>query len=160
MLRRNRDHPPDDNELPIAPHLAGSKRRHSSDERRPRKLHIQYNRPNASGSSDRVSKPINQSMTNIFLIILQSSPSLDDFIIQDEAQQNEALVIERPHRVGPRSRSFFTIPDIYKDVTLRAASLVKHYTWFENPMLTASEIAQLVTETWDAAQEEKGTSLE
>ena len=94
-------------------------------------------------------------MTNIFLIILQSSP--DDFIIPE---QDQILIIKRPYYVRPQSRSFFTIPDSYKDVTIRAASLVRYYTWFKNPMLTTSETAQLVTETWDTVQEKKGTSLE
>ena len=85
-------------------------------------------------------------MTNIFLIILQSSP--DDFVIPE---QEKILIIERPHGIGLWLQSFFTISDNYKDVTIRAASLVRYYTWFENPMLTASVTAQLITEMWDAA---------
>ena len=77
MLRQNhlqrstvQDDDDDQEHLPIAPHVARSKRQYTSDERHPRKVHIQYNWPNASGSSARVSTPINQSMTNIFLSIL------------------------------------------------------------------------------------------
>ena len=68
--------------------------------------------------------------------------------------------MERLSRVGPRSRSFFQVPDKYKDLTTRAAAHFRHYTFFENPMLNADEIAQLLTESWADAHKERGQTLE
>ena len=42
----------------------------------------------------------------------------------------------------------------------RAAAHVRHYTLFENPMLNADQVVQLVTEAWDQAQKEGGQVLE
>ena len=68
--------------------------------------------------------------------------------------------MERPSRVGTRSRSFFQDPDKYKDLTSRAAAQVRHYTFFENPRLNADEIAQLLFESWTDVEKERGETLE
>ena len=69
-------------------------------------------------------------------------------------------VVEKPPRVGPRSRSFFHIPEEYKALTSHAAAHVQRYTFFEKPMLTAYEIEQLLTLWWSDAQNECGKTLE
>ncbi|KAF8418457.1 hypothetical protein BGX38DRAFT_1280580 [Terfezia claveryi] len=54
---------------------------------------------------------------------------------------------------------FFSVPDEYKELVRRAASHVRHYTLFGNPMLNAEEIQQLLSVTWVKAQEETGETL-
>jgi hypothetical protein len=70
-----------------------------------------------------------------------------------------ALVIHKPARVGARSRSFVHVPPGYKDVTSRAAAHIRHYTFFENPMLTADEFNKLLDEAWEDAEQQTGTTL-
>ncbi|KAF8415578.1 hypothetical protein BGX38DRAFT_1281248 [Terfezia claveryi] len=87
----------------------------------------------------------------------------DTFSLNSEGHTQEeeelGLTIQKPPRVGPRSRSFFSVPDEYKELVRRAASHVRHYTLFGNPMLNAEEIQQLLSVTWVKAQEETGETL-
>jgi len=93
---------------------------------------------------------------------VQHDPSrLDsDLCSIDEGQHETDAVVERPSRVRPRSTSFFQVLDKYNDLTSRAASHVRHYTFFENPMLNAHEIAQLLSESWADAKKERRETLE
>ncbi|KAF8414577.1 hypothetical protein BGX38DRAFT_1320781 [Terfezia claveryi] len=87
----------------------------------------------------------------------------DTFSLNSEGHTQEeeelGLTIQKPPRVGPRSRLFFSVPDEYKELVRRAASHVRHYTLFGNPMLNAEEIQQLLSVTWVKAQEETGETL-
>ncbi|KAF8445132.1 hypothetical protein BGX38DRAFT_1260863 [Terfezia claveryi] len=69
------------------------------------------------------------------------------------------LIVNKPSRVGPQSRSFFAIPNEYKELTSRAAKHVRFYTLFGNPMLNAEEIQQLLSVAWLKAQEETREKL-
>jgi hypothetical protein len=167
--------------FPLAPHLAeSSKKRAASDGKRPaRKVHVRYDRDNSMGSSRLQVAIVEPNDILAWLTRIKSSPApslqnaqhdplrfndsprLDSDLCSIEEGPNEAeAIVERPSRVGPRSRSFFQVPDKYKDLTARAAAHVRHYTFFENPMLNADEIAQLLTESWADAQKERGETLE
>ena len=78
----------------------------------------------------------------------------------EEEEHHVDRDIKQPPRVGSRSRSFFTIPDKYKDLAMRAASLVRFYTLFKNLMLDAKLLDQLLTESWNTAQKELQKSLD
>ena len=69
-----------------------------------------------------------------------SQPDSDLCRIGERPNETDA-VVDRPSRVEPRSRYFFQVPGKYKDLTTRATAHVRHYTFFENPMLKADEIA-------------------
>jgi len=69
-------------------------------------------------------------------------------------------VIQRPQCIGARSRSFFLIDDRYKLVVLQAAAEVRRYTLFENPMLNADGVAQLLLQSWNNAQRDCGQDLD
>ncbi|KAF8455731.1 hypothetical protein BGX38DRAFT_1257986 [Terfezia claveryi] len=85
----------------------------------------------------------------------------DGFNFDSETPQEQQidLTVNKPSRVGPRSRSFFAIPDEYKELTSRAAEHVRFYTLFGNPMLNAEEIQQLLSVAWLKAQEETREKL-
>ncbi|KAF8415964.1 hypothetical protein BGX38DRAFT_1314649 [Terfezia claveryi] len=87
----------------------------------------------------------------------------DTFSLNSEGHTQEeeelGLTIQKPPRVGPRSRLFFSVPDEYKELVRRATSHMRHYTLFGNPMLNAEEIQQLLSVTWVKAQEETGETL-
>jgi hypothetical protein len=68
--------------------------------------------------------------------------------------------IQKPPRVGCRSRSFFSIPDHFKDITSHAEGVVRYYTLFENPMLKPTEILTLIQTAWQTAQAELDKHLD
>ncbi|RPB21129.1 hypothetical protein L211DRAFT_851728 [Terfezia boudieri ATCC MYA-4762] len=83
----------------------------------------------------------------------------DRFSLDSEDYVQLDLMVQKPFRVGPRSRPFFTIPEQYKELTSRAASHVRDYTLFGNPMLNAEDIEQLLSISWIKVQE-TGQELE
>ncbi|RPB20981.1 hypothetical protein L211DRAFT_851866 [Terfezia boudieri ATCC MYA-4762] len=90
----------------------------------------------------------------------QNEPfSLQSKDLELDQEQALELVMHKPICVGPRSRSFFTLPDEYKDLTMRAAMHVRQYTLFQNPFLNALDIGQLLSESWLRVQEESGSEL-
>ncbi|KAF8433154.1 hypothetical protein BGX38DRAFT_1276210 [Terfezia claveryi] len=119
-----------------------------SDAARPtRKVHIDYSA--ALIPSSRVRSSHHRSLLAEGGCIL--TPHLED---------GPDRMAKKPSRVGPRSRSFFTIPEQYKELTTRAASHVHCYTLFANLMLNAEEIQQLLSVSWIKAQEDTGQELE
>ncbi|KAF8448464.1 hypothetical protein BGX38DRAFT_1270252 [Terfezia claveryi] len=86
--------------------------------------------------------------------------SLDSEDYNTHQEDGPDRMAKKPSRVGPRSRSFFTILEQYKELTTRAASHVHYYTLFANPMLNAEEIQQLLSVSWIKAQEDTGQELE
>ena len=68
--------------------------------------------------------------------------------------------IQKPLRIGCRSRSFFSIPDHFKDVTLHAEGVVRYYTLFENPMLKPKEVLTLIQTGWQTGQAELDKHLD
>ena len=162
-----------DDYYPLPPHLAHSaKRRAASDGRRPaRTVRVEYDH---DSSSSRLQVGIAESNFPVAWLTIEKSspppsrpnaqrhpPRLDSEQSSIGPDPNETdAIVQRPSRVGPKSRSFFKVPDQYKDLTARAAAHVRHYTFFENPMLNADEVAQLVTESWAQAQKEGGQALE
>ena len=163
-----------DDHYPLPPHLVHSAKIGAAlDSRRPaRAVRIEYNH---DSSSSRLQVGIAESNLPVAWLrtIAKSSPppsrpnterhppQLDSEQSSIGPDPNETdAILQRPSRVGPKSRSFFKVPDQYKDLTARAAAHVRHYTFFENPMLNADEVAQLVTESWAQAQKEGGQALE
>ncbi|RPB18856.1 hypothetical protein L211DRAFT_853735 [Terfezia boudieri ATCC MYA-4762] len=69
------------------------------------------------------------------------------------------LIVQKPSRVGPRSRSFCTLPEQYRELTNRAASHVCYYTLFGNPMMNAEDFEHLLSVSWHKAQEETERAL-
>jgi hypothetical protein len=80
--------------------------------------------------------------------------------INETQSLHTAPGIVKPPRVGAKSRSFFQVPDHYKYLTTRAAEHVRQFTLFENPMLNAHDIEQLLLECWSTAQRETKLNLE
>ena len=64
-----------------------------------------------------------------------------------------------PH-VRCRSKSFFSIPDHFKDVTSHAEGVVRFYILFENPMLKPTEILMLIQTAWQTTQTELDKHLD
>ncbi|KAF8422310.1 hypothetical protein BGX38DRAFT_1147315 [Terfezia claveryi] len=142
------------------PHLAqSSKQRAASDGARPtRKVRIDYSTPlppsstaHPLSSRQRSSPPPlsagrEQLRTESSVSGLSLSNALSDrFSLDSEDQIQLDHKVPKPPRVGPKSRSFFTIPEQYKELTSRAASHVRDYTLFGNLMLNAEEIQQLLS---------------
>ncbi|KAF8436774.1 hypothetical protein BGX38DRAFT_1274328 [Terfezia claveryi] len=166
-----------------------SKRLAESDRGRPaRKLRIDYGAPktprSAAHPSSSAAHPLSSAVHPSSLRQRSSPPPLstgrgqprtyhtessasdmpsDIFSLNSKGHTQEeeelGLTIQKPPCVGPRSRSFFSVPDEYKELVCRAASYVQHYTLFGNPMLNAEEIQQLLSVTWVKAQEETGETL-
>ncbi|KAF8435239.1 hypothetical protein BGX38DRAFT_1262674 [Terfezia claveryi] len=148
------------------PHIAlSSKRRAASDGTRPaRKLCIQYAPSQTSSSRLQSSPPAPPASRRRLHTHSESSVSnlpSDGFNFDSETPQEQQidLTVNKPSRVRPRSRSFFAIPDEYKELTSRAAEHVRFYTLFGNPMLNAEEIQQLLSVAWLKAQEETREKL-
>ena len=165
-----------DGNFALPPHLAeSSKRCAASDGRHPvRKVHNQYDCNNRIGHSRLQVAIVKLNFWFTCLASIQKSsppprvpnaqhnPSrLDsDLGSIDEGHQDTVIVMESSSLVRLRSRSFFQVPDKYKDLTTRTATHVRDYTFFENPMLNADEITQLLTESCADAQKEWGQTLE
>ncbi|KAF8433171.1 hypothetical protein BGX38DRAFT_1146201 [Terfezia claveryi] len=156
------------------PHLAqSSKRRAASDGARPtRKVRIDYSTPlppsftaHPLSSRQRSSPPPlsagrERLRTESSVSGLSLSNALSDrFSLDSEDQIQLDYRVPKLPRVRPKSRSFFTIPEQYKELTSRAASHVRDYTLFGNPMLNAEEIQQLLSVSWIKAQQETGQVL-
>ncbi|KAF8442599.1 hypothetical protein BGX38DRAFT_1272203 [Terfezia claveryi] len=156
------------------PHLAqSSKRRAASDGARPtRKVRIDYSTPlppsstaHPLSSRQRSSPPPlsagrERLRTESSVSGLSLSNALSDrFSLDSEDQIQLDYRVPKLPRVGLKSRSFFTIPEQYKELTSRAASHVRDYTLFGNPMLNAEEIQQLLSVSWIKAQQETGQVL-
>src|SRR5437868_3936519 len=134
---------------PLPPQLVHSAKRHAaSDGRRPvRTVGVEYDH---DSSSSRLKVGIAESNFPVaWLRTIEKSspppsrpntqwhpPRLDSEQSSIGPDPNETdAILQRPSRVGPKSRSFFQVPDQYKDLTACAAAHVRHYTLFENPML-------------------------
>ncbi|KAF8444338.1 hypothetical protein BGX38DRAFT_1260974 [Terfezia claveryi] len=118
------------------PHIAlSSKRRAASDGTRPARKLLQFSPPAPPASRRWL------------------------YTYTESSEQQIDLTVNKPSRVGPRSRSFFAIPDEYKELTSRAAEHVCFYTLFRNPMLNVEEIQQLLSVAWLKAQEETKEKL-
>ncbi|KAF8458607.1 hypothetical protein BGX38DRAFT_1264868 [Terfezia claveryi] len=148
------------------PHIAlSSKQRVASDGTRPaRKLCIQYAPSQTSSFRLQSSPPAPPASRRRLHTHTESSMSnlpSDGFNFDSETPQEQQidLTVNKPSRIGPRSRSFFAIPDEYKELTSRAAKHVCFYTLFGNPMLNAEEIQQLLSVAWLKTQEETREKL-
>ncbi|KAF8430946.1 hypothetical protein BGX38DRAFT_1277516 [Terfezia claveryi] len=110
------------------PHIALSSKRHAaSDRTRPtRKLCIQYAPSQTLSSRLQSSPPAPPASRRRLHTHTESSVSnlpSDGFNFDSETPQEQQidLTVNKPSRVGPQSRSFFAIPDEYKELTSRAA---------------------------------------
>ncbi|KAF8416449.1 hypothetical protein EV426DRAFT_705920 [Tirmania nivea] len=90
----------------------------------------------------------------------ETSSADSDVPWMDTEEQPIKDSIQKLTRVGARSRSIFTIPEEFREATSRAAGHVRNYTFFENPMLNATELAQLILESWADALHDTGKKLE
>ena len=79
--------------------------------------------------------------------------------IESVCQDTPQGQIGMPRR-GVRSRSFFQLSDEYKDITLRAATQIHCYTYFENLMPKTEEIRLLIQGGWEKAMKETGKMVE
>ncbi|KAF8428822.1 hypothetical protein BGX38DRAFT_1146991 [Terfezia claveryi] len=136
------------------PHIQLSKQHATSDAARPtRKVHIDYgvalipssrvqsSPPPLSAGRERLHTHTASGMSNA----PSNRFSLDSEDHNTHQEDGPDRMAKKPSHVGPRLRSFFTIPEQYKELTTRAASHVHYYTLFTNPMLNAEEIQQLLS---------------
>ena len=68
--------------------------------------------------------------------------------------------MRKPPRFGPRSRSFFQIPDQYKFLASSAIAHVRYFILFENPMLNPHELEQLLSKSCVSAQQHMQQNLD
>ena len=156
------DHEADNDNYPLPPHVSElSRKRGASDSRRgPRKVHIQF---------DTQSDPSSSRMRVTCFHCFPHTTSTDHNITVVPTTSRRATIgipeqgllvhmhryglvrfgtrREQPMRVGLRSGSFFQIPDKYKALATRASGHVRYYIPFENPMLSADDLAQLLAES-------------
>ncbi|KAF8417017.1 hypothetical protein BGX38DRAFT_1280801 [Terfezia claveryi] len=136
------------------PHIQLSKRHATLDTARPtRKVHIDYGAALILSSRVRSSPPplsAGRGRLHTHTASGTSNTPSDRFSLDSEdhnsyQEDGPDRMAKKPSRVRPRSRSFFTIPEQYKELATRAASHVRYYTLFAHPMLDAEEIQQLLS---------------
>ncbi|RPB18379.1 hypothetical protein L211DRAFT_854186 [Terfezia boudieri ATCC MYA-4762] len=82
-----------------------------------------------------------------------SIESNEDHNMQEEESD---YMVNKPSCIGPCSRSFFKIPDEYRQLTSQAASCVCDYMLFGNLILSMSDLEKLFSVSWVKAQEDIG----
>ncbi|RPB23550.1 hypothetical protein L211DRAFT_849818 [Terfezia boudieri ATCC MYA-4762] len=148
------------------PHLAlSSKRRAASDGIRPaRKIRIEYGALIPSSRQPSSPTPVSTIRAPIPSSRQPSSPTPVSTIrapIPSSRQPPDELdlIVQKLSRVVPRSRSFCTLPEQYRELTNRAVSHVYYYTLFGNPMMNAEDFEYLLSISWHKAQEETERAL-
>ena len=159
----------DNDNYPLPPHMSeSSRKREALDCRRgQRKVHIQFD-TTSNWSSWRLSvtcfhclphpTSTDHNITVVPTTIRSATTGIHEpgsSVISTHADSLDlALVGNKPARVGLRSRSFFQKPVKYQVLATRASADVRSHTCFENPMLSADELAKLSAESWTSVQKE------
>ena len=90
-------------------------------------------------------------------VITQEESQSDVSNVQDstsDVQDNtsDALqsreVAAKPLHSGTRSRALHSIPSDYTGLTLTTELYVRNFTLFENPMLTATQVVDMIAHAW------------
>lgn len=89
-----------------------------------------------------------------FCMVIQNLADLDkDLSSTEEDSDSDILEVKKPLPIGPKSRSFSTIPSELQTICQRAQRYVSEYTLFTNPFLSSVDILHLLVDSWNAGQD-------